>query len=121
MSKRCINLFKFSDIISGGVYVIAILFTLLSFFVPHIMLVMAAIVHNLYLGDWGYLYFVAFIVLNYFTFKHKAAALIGHIIMILILALTGSGVSYLYIALFFIYLLPYLCVYREAVYLASDK
>lgn len=106
-------MFKISDCTSGGIFGFAVLVTLLSFFVPHIMLVMAATVNGLSLGDWGYLYLIAFTGLNYLTFRHKVVALIGHVILILLLAVLGRGVSFLYIALLCIYLLPYVFVYRE--------
>lgn len=114
MSKRCINLFKISDFTSGGVFILACLAAILSFFVPHIMLVIAGTLNGFSLGSYGYLYFIAFIGLNYLTFKHKAYALLGHIILIILLVVLGSGISLLYMALLFIYLLPYVCVYREA-------
>lgn len=90
-------------------------------FFPHSMLIMSTTVQELALRDWGYLYITVFIGLNYLTFKHKALALIGHVILILILAMIGSGFSFFYMVLFLIYLLPYLCVYREANYLATKK
>ena len=114
MSKLCANMFKLSDITSGGVFGLASLAALLSFFVPPVSLVVVAIVHGLTLGSWGYLYFIAFIGLNFLTFKHKLGALLGHVVLILLLAVLGSGFSYLYTALFVIYLLPYILVYIEA-------
>jgi len=107
-------MFKLSDITSGGVFVLASLAVLLSFFVPPVSLILAAIIHGLSLGDWGFLYLVVFIGLNFFTFKHKLRALLGHTVLILLLAVLGSGFSYLYTALFLIYLLPYILVYIEA-------
>ncbi|MDC2889114.1 hypothetical protein [Psychrosphaera algicola] len=107
-------MFKLSDFISGGVFGIASLGALLSFIVPPIMLVVAATIYSLSLGGWGYLYFVVFIGLNYLTFRHKSVALLGHMILILLLVVLGSGLSYLYTALFFIYLLPYIFVFNEA-------
>lgn len=115
MSKLCASMFKISDFTSGGVFGLSVIVALLSFFVPHLMLVIAGTFHGLSLGDWGYLYLVAFTGLNYLTFGHKVLALIGHVILILLLAVLGRGISFLYIALFCIYLLPYVCVYREAV------
>lgn len=115
MSKLCANMFKISDFTSGGIFGFAVIVALLSFFVPHIMLIMAATVDSLSLGDWGYLYLIAFTGLNYLTFRHKGIALIGHVILMLLLAALGSGVSYLYIALFCIYLMPYICVYIEVI------
>ncbi|MBD3653206.1 hypothetical protein [Kangiella sp.] len=120
MSKRCANMFEISDFISGGIFGFSVLVALLSFFVPHIMLVMDAIVHQLSLGDWSYVYFITFIGLNYLTFKHKAVALLGHIILIILLAVLGSGISILYMALFLIYVMPYVCVYRETVKQSSQ-
>lgn len=120
MSKFCANMFKMSDFTSGGIFGLSVIVALLSFFVPHIMLVMAATVRGLSLGDWGYLYLVAFTGLNYLTFRHKVLALIGHVILILLLAVLGRGISFLYIALFCIYLLPYVCVYRVAVKQSSE-
>jgi len=114
MSKLCANMFKLSDVTSGGMFGVASLGAVLSFVVPPIALVMAAIVHSLSLGSAGYLYFIAFVGLNYLTFRHKPVALLGHILLILLLAVLGSGFSYLYTALFLIYLLPYILVYIEA-------
>lgn len=108
-------MFKVSNFTSGGIFGLSVIVALLSFLVPHIMLVMDAAVHQLSLGGWGYLYLVAFTVLNYLTFRHKVLALIGHVILMLLLAVLGSGVSYLYIALFCIYLMPYVCVYIEVI------
>jgi len=107
-------MFEISDFIAGGIVGFSVLVALLSFFVPHIMLVMDATVHQFSLGDWGYLFFIVFNGLNYLTFKHKAVALLGHIILIILLVVLGSGISILYLALLFTYLLPYICVYREA-------
>jgi hypothetical protein len=114
MSKLCSNLFKFSDFTSGGVFGIASLGAILSFVVPPIMLVVAATIYSLSLGGWGYLYFIAFTSLNYLTYRHNIFALIGHLILILLLTFLGSGLPYFYMALFFIYLLPYIFVYKEA-------
>jgi hypothetical protein len=102
MSKLCANMFKFSDFTSGGVFGIASLGAILSFVLPPIMLVVAAIINGLFLGGWGFLYLIAFTFLNYLTYRHNIFALIGHLILILLLAL------------FVIYLLPYIFVYKEA-------
>ena len=118
MSKICKNLFRISDITSVFIFAFTSIAAVLSMFFPHGMLIMSRIVEDLSLGDWGYLYITVFIGLNYLTFKHKALALIGHVILILILAVLGSGFSFFYMVLFLIYLLPYLCVFREANYLA---
>jgi hypothetical protein len=114
MSKLCATMFKLSDITSGGVFGLACLASLLSLFVPPVSLILAVIIHGLSLGNWGFLYLVAFTGLNFFTFKHKLSALLGHVVLILLLAVFGSGFSYLYTTLFFIYLLPYILVYKEA-------
>lgn len=113
MSKLCANMFKLSDITSGGVFGLASLAILLSFFEPVVLLIMVTKVYELSLGNWGFLYFVAFIGLNFFTFKHKLGALAGHVFLILLLAVFGSGFSYSYTTLFFVYLLPYILAYIE--------
>lgn len=114
MSKHCANLFEISDFIAGGIFGFSVLVALLSFFVPHIMLVMDATVHQLSLGDWGYLYLVAFTGLNYLRLRHKVYTLLGQIVLIILLEVLSSGISLLYVGLFFIYLLPYVYVYIEA-------
>jgi hypothetical protein len=114
MSKLCANMFKFSDFTSGGVFRIASLAAILSFVVPPIMLVVVATIYSLSLGGWGYLYFIAFTLLNYLTYRHNIFTLIGHLILFLLLTFLGSGLPYFYKALFFIYLLPYIFVYKEA-------
>lgn len=113
MSNLCSNLFKVSDVVSGGVFGISILNALLAFIVQPVSLIVTAIVLGLDLGNFGFIFAVAFIFFTYLTFRHKLVSLFGHFFLVLLLALVGSGISYLYTALFLIYLMPYIAIYCE--------
>ena len=113
MSKLCKITFKFSDIVSGGIFGLGSLALLLSFVLPPFGLITAVIVNGLSLGVGGFLYLIAFMCLNYFSFKRRLEALLGHLFLIILLAVLGSGFSYLYTVLFIIYLLPFYFAFRE--------
>ena len=114
MSNLCTNLFKISDVVSGGTFGISVLGALLAFIVPPVTLVVSAIIYGFNLGHWGLLFGIAFIVFTYLTYRHKVLSLLGHFSLLTLLLIVGDGIPYLYIVLFLIYLMPYIIVYQEA-------
>ena len=114
MSNLCANLFKISDVTSGGVFGISVLGALLAFIVPPVGLVVSAIVYGLNLGHWGVLFSIVFIVCTYLTYRHKMLSLLGHFSLLFLLVVVGDGIPYLYTVLFLIYLMPYIIAYQEA-------
>jgi hypothetical protein len=114
MSSLCRNLFKLSDVISGGVFGVSMLGVLLAFIAPPVTLVVSSIIYSLNLGHFGALFALCFLLFTYLTYKHIVFSLLGHFILIVLLFIFSIGIPYFYTVLFFIYLMPYVVVYQVA-------